>query len=366
MCRSLSIGVVVVALAWQLGGCGGGVLPGGTAGAPGSAGAPDPAGTGGTVLTGMGGTIITTGRGGEPNNPCAQQLPALRVPPNVVILLDRSRAMDLAACADCGLRWAAAVDAINTTVSDTQADVSWGLELVGDDTPACGTAGDVDVGPTLGAAAPIAAMLSTRTTVGATNPINRPIRDAVVAVTRHVAALSQRVLQPSYVVVMTAGMPTCATGASGGANVDDTAATVEAVRQAFSAGVGTFVIALGTDVATATSLQNIASAGNPNLTGPVPNLFMAYGRIDAESALRTVGHATQGCVFEVPPPPNDHVSQGSIGVRLGGVEIPQDATTGWTYLDANLTAIQLHGAACDAARANGAEPPMINYRCLLP
>lgn len=39
--------------------------------------------------------------------------------------------------------------------------------------------------------------------------------------------------------------------------------------------------------------------------------------------------------------------------KLVGAGVPQDAQNGWMYADSSLSALQLNGSVCDAARADG-------------
>jgi hypothetical protein len=171
----------------------------------------------------------------------------------------------------------------------------------------------------------------------------------------------------SFIVLLTAGRPNCAAGATDTA-IDDTPATVAAIRQAFDAGYGTFIVGLGLfDAATDQSLQQMASAGNPNVTGPVPNLYTAVASGDVQTMLRSLVHFTSGCTFEIPPPPNELARHNSIHVSWGDAPIPRDTThiDGWDYTDGSMSAMQFYGAACDLARTDRAQVPVVRYACPL-
>ena len=199
MRRSLAIGIVGGCVWLQLA-CGSGVLSGGSDAGPrvGTAGAGGRfpiLGTGG--IGGIGGGGVSFGDGGDPYAACNRPTPVVPVPPTHVLVLDSSSAMDGLPCTGCGItesRWANAVEALNATVSVTQADVRWGLDLFGDATNACGTFGAFDVSPALGAASSIEAALGARTDGdgGVTGLSNRPTRSAVLAATRQLMFLSAR------------------------------------------------------------------------------------------------------------------------------------------------------------------------------
>ena len=68
-----------------------------------------------------------------------------------------------------------------------------------------------------------------------------------------------------------------------------------------------------------------------------------------------------------PPPPNELASNSSIVGQWGGFEIPRDPshTEGWDYSDASSIVIQLYGTACDVARADRTQLPVIRQRSIL-
>ena len=54
--------------------------------------------------------------------------------------------------------------------------------------------------------------------------------------------------------------------------------------------------------------------------------------------------------------------------QLGGVktDIPMDANNGWTFTDANMTSINLHGSACDSVMAGTTSSVTIVFNCHIP
>jgi hypothetical protein len=346
-------------------GCGGGTLSGGGAGTSGGS-----AGAGGSVvLTGMGGGVVPTGAGGDASTPCVQPMPATALPPNFLIALDTSATMNSLACpTGCGSasRWQIAVDAINATTGVTEDLANWGLQLFADGTNACGTIDAVGVPFGTGAAQRIAAALASRTTFGGdlANPSYRPTRNAVATAAGYLAR--QTTANYNFVVLVTTGAPGCAAGASDPLS-DDSTVTVQEITKANSAGFPTFVVGLGTmDEPAQASLLNMAAAGGAGLgTAGHTGYFAVTSSVDLQSVLRSLVSDNAGCMFTVPPPPNQYLSRDSINVSLGGVPIPADANDGWSYLDSTHTAIQLHGEVCAAARADRTQAPAITFRCLL-
>ena len=159
MGRSTAGSLTMVA-AIALGGCSGfkrastsptGKGIGGAAGASGAAGA---GGIGGAAGSGRGGMIpiIYLDGGadstGADRNCGEKTKTATKVPPEILILLDRSGSMNedinggtcndggIGVGANCGAtsKWALTVPAINQVVKETEADVNWGLKFFPDST----------------------------------------------------------------------------------------------------------------------------------------------------------------------------------------------------------------------------------------
>ena len=346
-------------------GCGRGVLAPGDASSPGGSG-----GAGGSVVpTGMGGGVVPTGAAGDPYVECSRPQPATALPPNFLIALDTSATMNSLACAaGCGSasRWQIAVDAINATTGATEGLVNWGLDLFADGTNLCGAIDAVGVPFGTGAAQKIAAALASRTTFGGdlANSSYRPTRNAVAAAAAYLAR--QTTSNPSFVVLVTTGVPGCAAGA-GDPLADDSTVTVQEITKAASAGFPTFVVGLGTmDEPAQASLVNMAAAGGAGLgTAGHTGYFAVTSSVDLQSVLRSLVSDNASCTFTVPPPPNELTSRDRLIVSLGGFSVPLDANDGWTFSDSTQTAIQLHGRACDVAKVDRTQPPEIRYACLL-
>jgi len=366
MGRSLIVGIALGVALLQIG-CGGGTLSGGGGGSAGTS-----AGAGGSViLTGMGGSVAPTGAGGwgDPFTECSRPQPATAVPPNFLIALDTSLAMNAVACATgCGTtsKWATAVDAIGATTRVTQDIVNWGLQLFADSTNVCGTIDAIGVPCGPGTAAQITAALATRTASGdLTTPSNRPTRNAVANATGDLA--QQTTASRSFVVLVTSGVPGCAAGASD-PFADDSTATVQEIANASNAGFQTFVVGLGTlDEAAQASLLNMAAAGGATLgAAGHTGYFAATTSGDLQTLLRSLVSDKAGCVFAVPPLTNELARRDAISVSVSGVGVPRDSTHthGWDYADSTLETIELYGSACAAAKADF-NPPVIRFLCPL-
>ena len=355
---------VVVAAA--VAGChaGGGVLVG-TAGTTGTGVIPSGAGGAHTTILGTGGAVvIPTGAGGFPTNCGGRSLLAAQAQPNIMIVLDTSASMngliDGACTTGCQSKWSAAVDAINSVVDATTADVSWGLTFMGSETDACG----VGAGAIVGLNDSIRPALARRTNGGAlTVTGNRPTRETVARASTWASVDSppERVL-----LLITDGAPNCMPGATNALD-DDTDATAGAVTAALGTGVYTFVVGLATAGGPANAaLEEIALHGGFSRAGS-PVYFPASSSGDLVNAMNVLVAATTDCFFVLPlPATNDGtVSRDNISVVTNEFTIPQDLTDGWTYTDNTHSAIQLHGRSCDIVR-DGGGPVSVIFRCLLP
>jgi hypothetical protein len=74
--------------------------------------------------------------------------------------------------------------------------------------------------------------------------------------------------------------------------------------------------------------------------------------------------ASMECMYPVPAPPTNDgtTSPSDISVVADTQPVPQDPNNGWTYTDATLTAIQLHGTSCATVRATGAAVSVV-FNC---
>ncbi len=365
------------------GGAGGTMGAAGTKGAAGGAGTMATAGTtgvggtGGTAgTTGVGGIIGTagsSGRGGVSGQGggtfCGSvNQPALRLPPDILLLQDASGSMNqditntTCGTPGCGAssKWALMTPAIMQVVAETESQVNWGLKLFADLNNACGVSPNVAVGiarPNLGA---IANALNVRTAADGslTNGSQTPTRAAEDAAVTYLTGLTDT--NPKFIVLATDGLPNCP--ASGNAANDDTPGAIAAVAAARSAGIPTFVVGISTAGSAAESaLDMMAVAGGYPRAG-TPQYYPVTSTAEFVAVLRTLVGMAGTCTFAVPPPPSGDgtTSRANIAVTVGVggtvTELPFDATNGWTYTDSTMASIVLHGPACDQVKAgNGLE-----------
>ena len=171
----------------QTGGVGGagGTAGGGGIGGSGGGGAGGRGGTGGTTPLIIIDASATDGHVNPDANCGARSKTAMKVAPDILILLDRSGSMNddvnnqmclpdgggMGMSMGCGAKskWAQVTPAIMQVVSETQADVNWGLKFFPDNsanTCNVSTTAAVDVGPQNAAAIGTAIMGATSTNGG--------------------------------------------------------------------------------------------------------------------------------------------------------------------------------------------------------
>ena len=165
-----------------------------------------------------------------------------------------------------------------------------------------------------------------------------------------------------YLLLATDGEPSCF-GTSKDSSKARTDAT-QAVADALSAGLPTYVVGVATTKDSATKALNaMANAGGAAITGSSTQYYLASSRDALVAALQAIaGDVSKTCVFNLEPPPP---APDFIAVKLAGETISRDpsSTNGWEYTNANHTALEIFGAACDTLRQSS-DAVEIVYGCL--
>jgi hypothetical protein len=280
-----------------------------------------------------------------------QQYGLQNVPPDLLIVLDKSGSMKEKAdsmCRNtmamrCPTKWPEMTSAINMVVGQTQTTIRWGLKMFPDGdngNQTCGAMGppDVAVAANTGAAI-MAAIAANPPNMGAT-----PTNDAVTTGAAYLTALPDP--NPKYILLATDGKPNCAGGDPG---TDDAAGAIAAVTNAAKAGIPVFVVGVG-DVTTAIDTLNMMAVGGGRpRNDPMTKYYPVTNSADLVSVLTMIGGQIATCTFglgKAPPDPNN------IGVYGDGKKILRDTThaNGWDY-GAGMTSVELFGATCDAVKS---------------
>ena len=307
---------------------------------------------------------------------------ATKVPPEILILLDRSGSMNedinggtcndggIGVGANCGAtsKWAFMVPAINQVVMETEADVNWGLKFFPDNTiNSCNvsTTAAVPVGAGNAGAIASAIMASTSANGGVmTGYNNTPTRSGMVGATTYLQSVTTT--NPKFILLATDGVPTCSAIGPGG--MDD-AASEAAVVAANSAGFKTFVVGIATGGSADLTLSTLAKAGGLPRQG-TPSYYPVSTAADLAAAVRTFIGAANTCTFQVGPAPTDDgtTDVNRIVVYGDGVEIKIDAThmNGYDYTDSTHQSIEVHGPQCDQIKTGAIKEVRVNFICLVP
>lgn len=272
----------------------------------------------------------------------AQEAKAEAVPPNLLIVLDRSCSMTKKVGAVS--KWQIAVDALVKLTTTQNGKIRFGLALFPDlDAPKCAQAAiPVPVAPATEGA--IQSLLT------ASLAANDPWFPDGPCVTNIDTAMQQAAGEPaladpereSYVLLLTDGKQAGCSDAGGDEG------TTKILGDLYAAGVATFVVGFGSEVDPA-QLNLFAEAGgvpanDPN--APDVKFYKAEDQATLDAALAAIAKKTLGCQLtldEVPPNPNE------VYVFFDDVEsVPNDPTqqNGWTY-DPATNQVTFHGPACE-------------------
>jgi hypothetical protein len=382
--RRSSARLIAVAAAIALGGCkfGSGNLVSGAAGTGGSTGA-----------GGGGGTLppppppppppydsgIPDSNGGISNldaNCGVTGKKAEKLLPEILILLDRSGSMnediDNETCnGGCGAesKWGLMTPTLMQVVTDTNADVNWGLKFFPESTAAgcnVNSMAAVPIAPGNATAVNNAIMAVTNTTGGVMGINGTPTRNATTGATTYLTGRTTP--NPKFILLATDGLPNCAAG--GDTSTDDPTGATMAIASALTAGYKTFVVGIATSGATADmTLSAMANAGGLSRAG-TPTYYPVTTGQQLADAMRTLVTAANTCVFQIgaPPTTDGTTDLAWINVFGDGVEIKRDLshTDGYDYTDASMRSIQIYGPQCDQVMTGAIHEVNVTFRCLLP
>ena len=259
---------------------------------------------------------------------------------------------------NCGAnsKWGLMIPPLNQVITDTDGKVNWGMFYLGDEPAQCGVA----TAPVV----PVAAMNATAVTTSLTgNQFNgqtgTPTRRAIQGALSYLTGLADT--NPKFLLLATDGQPNCATAT--GLNTDDSAGTQQAVADALTAGIPTFVVGIGNTGAAAT-LNQVAIAGGRPQTGGTTSYYQVNDAAALSSALGTIVGQAASCSFNIGPAPADTTTKG-LGVFGDGTQIPMDMTNGWSFKDASMTTIILNGTICDQVMTGTVHDVSVAFVCMV-
>lgn len=286
-----------------------------------------------------------------PGGGCGQQeANTTPIPPNLLIVLDRSCSMTQNIQGQT--KWQIAVAALNQLMVTYANQIRFGLTLFPDlVAPSC--AQDViPIPPNAANEAAITKLLTdslmTADPYFPNGPCVTNIDTAMDQASKEAAFLDTT--RASYALLLTDGKQS-ACNVAGGDN-----GTLQIITDMNAAGVSTFVIGFGTGADPA-MLSDFADAGG--VPHPTTHYYDAADAMSLAAALDTIANATIGCDFEldtVPPDP------GEIYVFFNNTALGGDATNGWTY-DAATNTVTFHGTSCDQLKAGTVTDVDVVFGC---
>lgn len=330
-----------------------------------------PIGLGGNL--GGGGHAGSDGNSNPDANCAAVNQGATRLPPDILIVQDKSGSMDDSAdgkcTSNCGTKskWSQVTAALNQVVGMTDTSVNWGLKFFSDNGH-CAANG----APVVSIGAGNAGAISTA--IGNTKPGgNTPTRDAVATGAAYLMGVTDT--NPKYLLLATDGLPNCPAGCSltnpssactmTDNPAEDKAAT-DAVAAAAAAGIPTFVIGVGMTGADAT-LNAMAVAGGVPQTGAATSFYSVTDTASLVTALNAILGRVASCKFDIGTAPNSMTSVDYIDVYGDGTAISRDTNhaNGWDYTNSSHTAIEVYGPKCDAIEAGTIKTVTVTFRCII-
>ncbi|MCA9679660.1 MAG: VWA domain-containing protein [Kofleriaceae bacterium] len=262
------------------------------------------------------------------------------VPPNVLIVLDRSGSMDEAL--GNSTKWEVAVDALGQLLTTYGDQVRWGLVLYEGASQCAPGQIEVDVG------AGTAGMINTA--LGNTGPGGRtPIGDTLDGLIGY-AGLADTTRE-NYILLLTDGSETC--GGDGVTAVTDLRAQTPEVK--------TFVVGFGSGV-DANQLDDMATAGGTALPGGPPYYYQADDAASLQAAFDSIGAAVLSCTYALSGNPDSS----TLHVFFDSLDVPRDPShgDGWDY-DPAAGQITFYGAACDDLRSGSVTDLVVVSGCAI-
>ncbi len=357
--------------------------PGEESGSGGASSTGSGVGSGGVsgITTGQGltgGDIGVTGAAGTTMSCGQATVPIMPLPPDILIVQDRSGSMDDdqndATCnGGCGAKskWALVTAAINQVVSGTDTTVNWGLKFFADANAQCGVNAGVavGVGPGSGPAVATAIAGSTTATGGVVNGSYTPTRAAVDAASAYLSTLTDP--NSKYILLATDGLPNCPEGCTGNSctntpNAAETANVEAAITAAQAANFKTFVVGIATtsDPDANTALNGFAMAGGEPQAGAATQYYSVTDTASLVTALNKIVGIIASCTISLASAPTGFTNVVISATDASGkpVAIPMDPTNGWSY-DATKANVILNGTACADLQNGSYSNFNFNYAC---
>ncbi|MFZ5892870.1 MAG: vWA domain-containing protein [Myxococcota bacterium] len=324
--------------------------------------------SGGAPSSSSGGTTginVPTGGGVAGEENCGFQHFDLKpVPADVLLVLDRSASMKDApdGASSSMSKWDIVVPAVTEVINQTGSRVSWGMKSFPEGEGSECISGSVTNKVDVTIADNNAAAVVNQVKATQPNGNGTPTGDAIKASVTYLQSVNNG--HKKYLLLATDGEPSCAGTTKDSAQARTYAA--QAVAAALSAGFPTYVVGVATTKDSATQALNaMATAGGVPTGGTNPlatKYYLASTQAALVSALQAItGDVAKTCVFNLDPPPP---APDFIAVKVSGAIVARDpeSKNGWEYTNAQRTALQVYGSACETIQQS-ADSVEIIYGC---
>jgi hypothetical protein len=303
------------------------------------------------------------------------------LPPDLLIVLDRSGSMGDAPPAGGGTKWDQMTAAIDTTVMTLQGQIKWGLEMFPSD-DSCGVSASVDVPVASMNAAAISSAIGGKMPNGST-----PTADAIHMAASYLSAVTDS--NPKYILLATDGEPNCAAATSptsctcppgtmmmngqcclpilgcipcptSGAGGPDDAGAEQAVSDAAAMGIDTFVVGIATDSSADAVLNQMAQNGKTARPG-MTQYYPVGSQADLVATVNTIAGQIISCSFPLATPP---AHPEDVSVDVGAQTVPRDPAhaNGWDFGPGQMS-IQFYGSFCTMLQSGAINSVEAVYGC---
>jgi hypothetical protein len=268
-----------------------------------------------------------------------------RVPPNVMLVLDRSGSMGQSiGGGSATTKWTDLKNAVQSLVTNYDAQVRLGDSIFSSDGN-CGAGNIRLTAPANGSAV--------MTELNSAGPNGNTPTAATLAKVQQSGMLNDAT-RDNVVVLATDGLPNCGD--------TDVVGKITALYNA-TPSVKTYVIGVGDGTASdPTALDSWADAGHTAQTGAATKYYQANSPNDLKTAFDTIVGSVVSCKFSLSSAPPDAQQ---LYVWLNGVQVPVDAANGYTY-DPAGPSVTLNGTTCAQLKANPNDKVQVIYGCPAP
>lgn len=271
---------------------------------------------------------------------------AENVPPNVLIVLDRSSSMN--DNIGGGTKWEVAIQAIEDVLASHGDRIRFGLALYPGTNQSCSAGANCAAGAVF-----VDCGTSTATDINDfladahTCSFGTPTAEMLTSLLDYEGL--QDTTRQNFILLVTDGQSTC----------DDPIPAVTALR-ALTPEVQTFAVGFGQSV-DPNELNGIAQEGGTAIPNGPPYYYVADDAASLTAAFATIAGSVLSCTYTLSAVPEDLAD---LYVYQDQTEILRDTTqtNGWDY-DANTNQLTFYGPACEAMQSGQVSDLAIVYGC---